>query len=109
MRSYVYVYRYTHMNKNLRTVWREVDTCAQRAVKHTNSMWRLETLNGELVALLPVNGQEQYTVGRRENDILLADKSVSRAHAVLRLDGGELWVMDLGSKFGSQLGAARLV
>ena len=72
-------------------------------------MWRLEKLNGELVALLPVNGQEQYTVGRRDSDILLADKSVSRAHAVLRLDGGELWVMDLGSKFGSQLGAARLV
>ena len=72
-------------------------------------LWRLDKLNGELVALLPVNGQERDTVGRRESAILLADKSVSRAHAVLRLDCGELWVMDLGSKFGSQLGAARLV
>ena len=74
-----------------------------------SQLWRLDKLNGELGALLPVNGHERYTIGRRESAILLADKSVSRAHAVLRLDCGELWVTDLGSKFGSQLGAARLV
>lgn len=70
-------------------------------------MWRIEK-NGEFVALLPVPGRDKYTLGRKDCDILITDKSVSRAHAEFTLEGRQLWVRDLGSKFGSKLAGESL-
>jgi len=51
---------------------------------------------------IPASG---LTVGRRpENDLVLADPSVSGRHALLRLEKGAVWVEDLGSTNGTKLG-----
>ncbi len=50
-----------------------------------------------------------HVVGRDPScDILLDDPSASRRHAILRLDGGEYWVEDLGSKNGTLVNDERV-
>jgi hypothetical protein len=52
---------------------------------------------------------DRITIGRTpNNDIVIADHSVSRFHAYLRLDGKAWVVADAGSKNGSWLGTATL-
>ncbi|MBI1381239.1 MAG: FHA domain-containing protein [Planctomycetaceae bacterium] len=63
---------------------------------------RLETgeRRGETVPI-PEAG---LTVGRRpENDLVLADPSVSGRHAALKWDRGQVWLEDLGSTNGTKL------
>ena len=43
----------------------------------------------------------ENTVGRESADVLLADPTVSRRHAVITLEGGKVWVTDLGSTNGT--------
>jgi len=45
------------------------------------------------------------TVGRENADVLLPDPTVSRRHARLTLEGGQLWVEDEGSTNGTRVGA----
>lgn len=52
---------------------------------------------------------DRITIGRTSNnDIAIADTSVSRLHAYVRRDGKEWVVADAGSKNGSWLRGARL-
>ena len=59
---------------------------------------------------LPVpNGATSYTVGRKEQDVNVAnDKSMSRKHAEFAASATQLTLRDLGSKYGVYLGADRL-
>ena len=43
----------------------------------------------------------ENTVGRESADVLLGDPTVSRRHAVITLEGGKVWVTDLGSTNGT--------
>lgn len=43
----------------------------------------------------------ENTVGRESADVLLSDQTVSRRHAVITLEGGKVWVTDLGSTNGT--------
>ncbi len=44
----------------------------------------------------------RLTIGRADtNDIVLADRTVSRTHAVLEVANGRLWLIDLDSTNGS--------
>ncbi|MCC6446697.1 MAG: FHA domain-containing protein [Armatimonadetes bacterium] len=62
---------------------------------------RLTALDGtqEFVLKSGVN-----TVGREDADVLLADRTVSRQHARLVVEGGQVALEDLGSTNGSQVG-----
>lgn len=52
---------------------------------------------------------DRITIGRTENnDIALADASVSRLHAYVRRDGARWLVADAGSKNGSWFAGKRL-
>src|SRR5258708_32262539 len=54
---------------------------------------------------------EQAAIGAgraSDNDLLLDDISVSRRHALLTCDGGQMSVEDLGSANGSYIGSQRL-
>jgi pSer/pThr/pTyr-binding forkhead associated (FHA) protein len=44
------------------------------------------------------------SVGRENADVLIADATVSRRHARLTLEGGQLWVEDEGSTNGTRVG-----
>lgn len=76
----------------------------------------LSSVPGEAVEAMPSTeqaklvdpaGQEYYlrpgenSVGRESADILLADPTVSRRHAVVVLDAGKCWVEDCGSTNGT--------
>ncbi len=50
-----------------------------------------------------------FCIGRTpHNDLVLADESVARRHACLRLEGTQILLIDLGSETGTWLGQARL-
>lgn len=50
----------------------------------------------------------ENTVGRQNADVLLQDSTVSRAHARIRLENGQVLVEDLGSTNGTKVGDQRL-
>ena len=70
-------------------------------------MWQI-LINGPGYFDTPYDLPEGEThLGRAdENDIVLTGDKVSRRHARLRVEGGEVWLEDLGSRNGTQLGEA---
>jgi hypothetical protein len=57
---------------------------------------------GSKIHLVPLSKQKPIRLGRsKENDIVLADISVSRVHAAIQLTENGLKLVDLSSKFGS--------
>jgi pSer/pThr/pTyr-binding forkhead associated (FHA) protein len=53
--------------------------------------------------------QNEVTIGKGpQNDIILADASVSSAHAVIRFEDGAYKIIDLGSRNGTLVNDARL-
>ena len=53
--------------------------------------------------------QGETVIGREEkNDLVLDDKEISRQHALLRVDGTELWLKDLGSTNGTRVDGVQL-
>jgi serine phosphatase RsbU (regulator of sigma subunit) len=66
---------------------------------------------------LDENGKERwssivppkFTIGRSSNnDLVVAHLSVSRVHAEIRVQDGDYWIYDLGSKHGTYLNGAKL-
>src|SRR5262249_42277616 len=51
----------------------------------------------------------EIRVGSRECDLTLLDMAVSRHHLTLRVEGGEIRVLDAGSKNGTTLDGVRIV
>ncbi len=49
---------------------------------------------------------DRLDLGRECDGLVLVDPGVSRRHARLELDGGQVWVQDLGSKNGTLLNGA---
>src|SRR5579875_2685958 len=50
----------------------------------------------------------ENTVGRQGTDVLLLDATVSRTHARIRVENGQVFVEDLGSTNGTKVGDLRL-
>lgn len=50
----------------------------------------------------------ENTVGRQGTDVLLLDSTVSRSHARIRVENGQVFVEDLGSTNGTKVGDVRL-
>ena len=71
-------------------------------------MWTLRFLNG------PLTGksfalQSSQVIGRDPQcDIVLPDPGVSKRHAELRVENGELWLKDLGSSNGTYVNGVRI-
>ena len=54
-------------------------------------------------------GKREMTLGRsRECDIRIDDPNVSRRHAEIRQEGGEYWIVDLGSTNGIEVNGKRV-
>jgi len=66
----------------------------------------VSTKNGQRVAL----NRSEFTIGkeRRKVDFVIDNSSVSRAHAKIRVRGGEFFILDLGSTNGTYLNGAKL-
>jgi len=59
--------------------------------------------------MMPMPESGELSVGRAEDsDIVLANPSVSRNHAVLKIRNGEVTVVDMGSANGTRVGGRRL-
>lgn len=65
--------------------------------------------------LVDVSGQREYllregenTVGREAADVLLADPTVSRKHALITLDADKCWVEDSGSTNGTYVAGTQI-
>ncbi|MFC0862511.1 FHA domain-containing protein [Sphaerimonospora cavernae] len=91
--------------------WRRRITEAVAAVSdlshRVESAWRRPRLPK---LALPTDDRTRYVVGRGPAcDLVLADLTVSRAHAELRRDGGSWLLVDLGSMNGTRLNGWRLV
>lgn len=52
--------------------------------------------------------QGENTVGREGTDVLLADPTVSRRHALIIWDGAKVWVEDAGSTNGTFVGGGQV-
>lgn len=70
---------------------------------------------GEQPKLIDSSDKREYllcegenTVGRETADILLADSTVSRRHALVVLEGGKCWVQDSGSTNGTFVNSEQL-
>lgn len=65
-------------------------------------------LKGRLLQTLPFEG-DSLRIGRmKENDIVISNASVSRFHAVLRREDGQVYLEDSGSENGCYLNGARI-
>src|ERR1700751_5283857 len=74
--------------------------------------------SGVFPALVFVQGNEQrnivlnrtpFTVGRKvDKDLVIADPRVSRDHAQIMQQGGEFFLVDLGSKHGTFVNGKRV-
>jgi len=59
--------------------------------------------------MMPMPETGELTIGRAEDcDIILANPSVSRTHAMLKICDGEVSVQDMGSANGTRVGGRRL-
>jgi hypothetical protein len=93
---------------------RPADEPTTRMAEWTSQILRRYTI--EVVASGPddVGRKEpsrssRILIGRgRTNDVVLGDQTISRAHAAILTDGTELYLQDLGSKFGTFLAGKRL-
>jgi len=64
----------------------------------------LEKADGERVVLTG-----NLSIGRtRNNQLVVADQRVSRRHAIIHAQGGEYWLVDLGSRNGTSVGDRRV-
>ncbi|SRR6056297_241177 len=53
--------------------------------------------------------KKSFTIGRdTDRDLILSTAAVSRRHAALYIDGGELYIEDSGSRNGSYLNGSRI-
>ena len=50
----------------------------------------------------------ENTVGRENTDVLLADPTVSRRHALIVMDAGKCWVQDVGSTNGTYVNGQQI-
>ena len=50
----------------------------------------------------------ENTVGRENTDVLLADPTVSRRHALIVMDAGKCWVQDVGSTNGTYVNGKQI-
>lgn len=66
-------------------------------------------LGGGLALDVPLPAKGRLVIGRGENaDVRIDHSSVSREHAAIEIDAGELFITDLGSKNGTKLRGERL-
>lgn len=71
-------------------------------------MWTLRFLNGPLTGK-SISLQASQVIGRDPLcDIVLPDPGVSKRHAELRIENGELWLKDLGSSNGTYVNGVRI-
>jgi|GEM_PF-3332341 pSer/pThr/pTyr-binding forkhead associated (FHA) protein len=71
-------------------------------------MWTLRFLNGPLTGK-SISLQASQVIGRDPMcDIVLSDPGVSKRHAELRIENGELWLKDLGSSNGTYVNGVRI-
>lgn len=56
----------------------------------------------------PLKSGDNRVGSLESNDVFLPRRGVSRLHAVLRVEGDELWVEDLGSKNGTFINSQRI-
>lgn len=63
---------------------------------------------GGMEQTYPLRQGDQRVGSLESNDVFLARRGVSRHHAVLRVEGDELWVEDLGSKNGTFVNDKRI-
>ncbi len=60
-------------------------------------------------AMVPLVGEGQYVVGRADDvAVPIADRTVSRRHAVIEVRGGVATIEDQGSSFGTSVNTARI-
>ena len=114
------------------TLWPEItsteafiDTALVRETSRLRKTAPLKLLSGQVALTFvgqgqPVilEGRQEYVLGREGNDQIVPDvnlnlyggqdKGVSRVHAALRVDRGQLLLVDLGSTNGTRLNGVRL-
>ena len=114
------------------TLWPEItsteafiDTALVRETSRLRKTAPLKLLSGQVALTLVGQGQplilegrQEYLLGREGNDQTVPDvnlnlyggqdKGVSRVHAALRVDRGQLLLVDLGSTNGTRLNGVRL-
>jgi len=71
-------------------------------------LW-LTVVEAQESRMMPMPESGELTIGRAEDcDIILANPSVSRTHAMLKICDGEVLVKDMGSANGTRVGGRRL-
>ena len=74
-------------------------------IPEKRSGWQLVNEEGQIVEIL----KEIVIAGRsKESDIVLDSKKCSRTHALIRLEGNALTLIDLGSKNGTFVNGVQL-
>ncbi len=69
----------------------------------------LIVFTGDTSAMVPLVGEGEYVVGRADDvAVSIADKTVSRRHAVIVVRAGTATIEDQGSSFGTSVNTARI-
>ena len=76
----------------------------EAVVADTSSVPRLTDSSGREYLL----HEGENSIGRESADVLLADPTVSRKHAVLTIEGAKCWIEDLGSSNGTYADGKRV-
>jgi DNA-binding NtrC family response regulator len=82
---------------------------ARRGAAASGPRISLIVYHGENVQVITLAEGQQQVVGRDPSaDVAIADESLSRRHARFAVQGGEVWVDDLGSTNGTKLNGQRV-
>lgn len=63
---------------------------------------------GVILHVIPLGEQPLYMGRGPENDLVIADQTVSSNHASIWLEGGKVWLKDLGSRNGTFVNDTRI-